>query len=146
MNSSYRGNVHVTDFCHYLEISRTLLGDLSAIFAVCFLGVKQKKQPFFPALMRILSTFWRTRQSIFTRSVTADGVHVCVAMGRRRNWMKNHNGLALPNPSEQREQYESILSMSACWNILPNESRVLRAKNVSGWLDDFLSPFSRFPT
>lgn len=49
MNSSYRGNVPVTDFCHYLEISRTLLGglDLSAVFALCFLGVKQKKTTFF---------------------------------------------------------------------------------------------------
>lgn len=126
------------------EISRTLLGGLSAVFAaLVFWGVKQKKKTFFPALMRILSTFWRTRQSIFTVLVTADGVHVRIAMERRRNWMRKHNGSSLANPSEQREQYESMLSMSACWNVHPNESRVLRAKTVSGWLHDFLSPFFR---
>ena len=47
-------------------------------FCLMFFGGQTKKNNLF------FSTFWRTRQSIFTMSVTADGVHVCMEMERRK--------------------------------------------------------------
>lgn len=132
-------------FCHYLEISRTLLGGLSAVFALCFLGVKQKKTTFFSCSDEDFIDFLANNKTINFYQVCHSGwCSRLYSNGKTKmNGWKNTTEEALPNPSEQREQYESILSMSACWNVLPNESRVLRAKIVSRWLDDFLSPFFR---
>lgn len=109
---------------HYFGRFRTTLrGGLIAVFCLLFFGSNEKHPFSLPWWGFYRPASWRTKRSMFTRSITDGGVHVWMGMGRLKK-KTNKRQRKWPN-------------LSTRWNIFPTESRLLRAKNTTHYGHDF---------